>query len=237
MKRAIVLSALLAISAGAVSAAPLIDGSVKAGKKLAARCAGCHGLDGNSASAKFPKLAGQHATYIYQQLKLFKSGKRSNPIMQAQAATLSEQEMKNLAVYYAAQEIDPGVVTNEDLAQLGAKIYHGGLPEFDVPACSGCHGPAGLGNPAAGYPRISGQHAEYIVQELKAYRSGKRSGYPGAAIMAGVTRGLSNHQIKALAAYITALVPAQRKHQNTTGALFQDPPEAKAAKAESKTSE
>lgn len=225
-KCAILASLWLALTAGAVMAAPLIDGSVEAGKKKSAVCAACHGVDGNSTSAQFPKLAGQHATYIYRQLKLYKSGQRSGTIMQAQAAALSQQDMKDLAVYFAAQEIKPGFVPNIDLAQLGAKIYHGGLPEFDVPACSGCHGPAGLGNPAAVYPRISGQHAEYIAQELKAYRTGKRSGYPQAEIMAGVTRGLSNHQIKALAAYITGLMPAQPTQANTSGALLQDPPEA-----------
>lgn len=226
-KRAILVSVLLALSAGAVTAAPLVDGNLKAGKKKSAVCAACHGADGNSSSPKFPDLAGQHATYIVEQLQLFKSGKRSNPIMQAQASALSTQDMKDIAVYFAAQEAKPGVVKNMDLAQLGAKIYHGGLPEFDVPACSGCHGPSGLGNAAAVYPRISGQHAQYIVAQLKAYRTGKRSGYARAEIMESVTRGLSNHQIKALAAYVTALMPAKPSHDNAGGALLQNPPEPK----------
>lgn len=224
-KHATLVGLLLALSNAVAMAAPLIDGNVEAGRKLAAQCAGCHGLDGNSSSAKFPKLAGQHATYIYQQLQLFKSGQRKNAIMNSMASGLSKQEMKNLAVYYASQEIKPSLVPNVDLAQLGAKIYHGGLSEFDVPACSGCHGPSGLGNPAAVYPRISGQHAEYIAAELRAYRTGKRGGYPRAEIMEGVTRGLSNHQIKALAAYITGLMPAKPTHDNDSGALLEDPPE------------
>lgn len=220
--RAILVSLLLTFAAGAVAAAPLVEGDVQAGKKKSAVCAACHGVDGNSASPQFPKLAGQHAQYIYNQLKLFKSGQRENAIMSAQAAALSEQDMKDLAVYYAAQQIKPGVVPNVSLAQLGAKIYHGGLPEFDVPACSGCHGPAGLGNPAAGYPRISGQYADYIAKQLLVYRNGQRSGYPAAEIMEGVTRGLSNQQIEALAAYVTGLVPAEPGQENTAGALLQN---------------
>lgn len=229
-KRAILASLLLIISAGAVTAAPLVDGSAKAGKAKSAVCAACHGADGNGISPQFPKLAGQNARYIYEQLKLFKSGKRSNAIMSAQAAALSEQDMKDLAVYFAAQKIKPGVVPDIELAQLGAKIYHGGLPEFDVPSCAGCHGPAGLGNPAAAYPRISGQYAQYIVKELKAYRAGTRGDYPHAEIMHGVTRGLSDHDIEALAAYVTGLMPAEPGHNNTSGALLQDPPEPDSSK-------
>lgn len=218
--------AVLACTAGAE---PLIDGDSKAGQKKAAVCAACHGATGNSASAQFPKLAGQGAPYIYQQLKLFKSGKRDNAIMQAQAAGLSEQDMKDLAAYYAAQQIKPGVVAKPELAQAGAVIYHGGKPEAGVPACSGCHGPSGQGNPAARYPRISGQHAQYIAQELTAYRTGERGGYPRAEVMQGVTRGLTNADIKALAAYITGLMPAEPGSLNTSGALMQDLPESATA--------
>lgn len=224
-KRAILVFLLLAISAGAVVAAPLVDGNAEAGKKKSAVCAACHGADGNSASAQFPKIAGQNANYIFEQLQLFKSGVRENAIMSAQAAALSEQDMKDLAAYFSQQKTKPGVVPDIKLAQEGAKIYHGGAPEFDVPACSGCHGPSGLGNPAAAYPRISGQHAEYIVAQLTAYRDGTRGGTDHAVIMQGVTRGLSDHQIKALAAYVTGLMPAQADQQNTSGALLQNPPE------------
>lgn len=226
-KHAILVSLLLAVSVGTVTAAPLIDGNIKAGKKKSAVCAACHGADGNSTSAKFPKLAGQNATYIFKQLKLYKSGKRKGTIMQGQVASLSKQDMKDLAVYFASQKIKPGVVKNVELAQLGAKIYHGGDPEHNVPACSGCHGPSGLGNPAAVYPRISGQHAKYLVAELKSYRKGTRGDYPHAKIMHGVTRGLSPHQIKALATYISGLMPAKPKHDNPSGALLQNPPKPK----------
>src|SRR5699024_5153610 len=150
-----------------------VDGNTKAGKKIATTCAGCHGASGNSTIAQYPKLAGQGALYIYQQLKLFKNGKRSNAIMKAQASRLSEQDMKDVAAYYAEQQTKPGVVTQPELAQMGAKIYHGGKPESGIPACAGCHGPAGLGNPAAQYPRISSQHAKYITKQLEAYRAGK----------------------------------------------------------------
>ncbi|HLQ86063.1 MAG TPA: c-type cytochrome [Salinisphaeraceae bacterium] len=223
-KRAILVSLLL-VSAGAVTAAPLVDGDVEAGAEAAAVCAACHGSDGNSSSAEFPKLAGQNANYIFRQLQLFKSGEREDAVMNAQAQPLDEQEMKNLAVYYAAQEIEPEVVSDFALAQKGAKIYHGGDPEHAVPACAGCHGPAGLGNPAAAYPRISGQYAEYLVEKLKAYRAGEHGNYAHAQTMSGVSRGLSNDDIKALAAYVSGLMPATDEQENISGALFQNPPE------------
>jgi len=213
---------LLAVSAGAVVAAPLVDGDAEAGKTKSAACAACHGGDGNSASAQFPSLAGQNAPYIVEQLQLFKSGKRDNAIMAAQAKSLSEQDMKDLAAYFSEQKIKPAAVPDVKLAQEGARIYHGGAPEFDVPACAGCHGPSGLGNPAAAYPHISGQHADYIAAQLTAYRDGERNSNDKAVIMQGVTRGLSNHQIKALAAYVTGLMPAEPGQLNENGALLQN---------------
>lgn len=221
-KRAILVFLLLAGVAGAAVAAPLVDGDADAGKTKSAACAACHGADGNSTSAQFPKLAGQGAGYIVEQLQEFKSGVREDAIMSAQAAALSEQDMKDLAVYFSTQEAKPSVVPDIKQAQAGAKIYHGGAPEFNVPACSGCHGPAGLGNPAADYPRISGQHAEYLVAQLTAYRDGTRGGTDRAEIMQGVTRGLSNQQIEALAAYITGLTPGAAPDGSNNGALLQN---------------
>lgn len=192
--------------AGTVAARPLIDGSAAAGKKKSAVCAGCHGVHGNSTSPQFPKLAGQHATYLYAQLLHFKTGKRDSPIMQAQVAGLSKQDMKDLAVYYSKQQMKPGVASKE-LLDRGAKIYRYGLPEEGIPACAGCHGPSGLGNAAARIPRISSQHAKYLIQELKAFRSGKRSGYPKAEIMVGVTQEMTDRDIKAVATYLQGLQP------------------------------
>lgn len=185
---------------------PLINGNADAGAKTAAVCAACHGQDGNSTVATFPKLAGQHATYIYEQLKEFKSGKRQNPVMQGMAAGLSEQNMKDVAVYYSQQTTKPGVA-DKALVKKGALIYRSGIPDSAVPSCSGCHGPAGLGNAAANYPRLSGQHATYVAEQLKAFRDGTRSSGSLAKIMDGVAKNLSDKDIKALASYVSGLKP------------------------------
>ncbi len=229
-KRSILVPLLLMMTAfaGAVGAEPLIDGDIEAGEQKAAVCASCHGPAGNSVSPQYPKLAGQGAPYLYQQLKLFKDGTRDNAIMQAQAAGLSDQDMKDLAAYFSAQPTQPGVADPE-LAQAGAIIYRAGKPEADVPACAGCHGPAGLGNAAARYPRISGQPAQYTADELRAYRENERTGYLRAEVMQSVAEGLSDADIEALAAYLAGLAPAEPGSMNTSGALMQNMPETASA--------
>lgn len=192
-----------------VQASPLVGGDAAAGAQKATVCASCHGAHGNSTVANFPKLAGQHATYIYEQLQHFKSGVRKNPIMQGMAAGLSDQDMRDLAVYYAQQKIKPGVASKK-LVKKGALLYRAGKPKAGVPACSGCHGPSGLGNGAAKYPRLSGQHAAYIASQLKAYRSGKRSNSKRAKIMTGVADRLTDADIKALASYVSGLQPREK---------------------------
>lgn len=193
------------------SANTLVDGNAKAGKMKSAVCAACHAADGNSTIAQYPKLAGQHATYLLQQLKHFKSGKRDSAIMRVQVASLSVQDMKDLAVYFATQPMQIGVA-NEALVKRGAELYHAGDAEDGIPACAGCHGPAGMGNAAALFPRISGQHAKYLAQQLKAYRAGKRSGYSKAEIMTGVAKNLTDADIKAVTSYLEGLRP--RKEQD-----------------------
>ncbi|WP_353247858.1 c-type cytochrome [Salinisphaera sp. T31B1] len=219
-KRFFVLFGLM-MCAGAVSADPLLDGDAEAGQQKAAVCAACHGPKGNMESAQFPKLAGQGAPYIYEQLKLFKSGERNNAIMMGQASGLSDADMKNLAVYFAAQQTKPGVA-DETIAPAGAVLYHGGNPDKNTPACAGCHGPSGLGNAAAKFPHLSGQNPQYIVTQLTAYRDGTRSGYRNATIMNGVAERLSDADIKALASYVSGLAPSDGKGGgNGHGALMQ----------------
>lgn len=234
-KRFFVLFGLL-ICAGAAAAEPLVEGDVEAGKQKSATCAACHGPQGNMQSDQFPKLAGQGGPYLVQQLKLFKSGERDNPIMMGQAAGLSEQDMKDLAAYYASQQTRIGAA-DVSVAPAGAKIYHGGKPPANVPSCAGCHGPAGLGNAAAAFPRLSGQSASYIASQLKAYRDGARAGYRSAAIMNGVAERLSDADIRALASYVSGLAPANGQANGTEyGALMQNagvPGEPAAAGGES----
>src|SRR5699024_8795793 len=225
-KHAVLIPLLLTIGTGTALAASLVDGDAEDGQEKAAVCASCHGEGGNSSSAEFPDLAGQNANYILRQLKLFKSGEREDAVMQAQAAGLEEQDMKDLAVYFSQQDAEPRAVPDLELAQQGATIYRGGLPEFGVPSCAGCHGPAGMGNPAASYPRIAGQFSKYTAEQLHAYRSGERDNGDLAEIMQDVVRGLSDDQIEAVAAYVAGLTTVGPDEENTSGALLQNPPEA-----------
>ena len=220
-KRFFVLFGLM-ICAGAVTAEPLVDGDVEAGQTKSGQCAACHGPQGNMQSGQFPKLAGQGAPYIYEQLKLFKSGERQNAVMAGQVAGMNDQDMKNLAAYFADQQTRPGAA-DVKVAPAGAAIYHGGDPENDIPSCAGCHGPSGLGNAAAKFPRLSGQSPQYVAAQLKAYRDGKRSGYRNATIMNGVAEDLSDDDIQALASYVAGLGPMTDQSKGKEyGALMQN---------------
>jgi cytochrome c553 len=195
------LTVCLCLAFGVASA------GVKEGQAKSAPCAACHGPDGNSTNPQWPKLAGQHAKYIYQQLRDFKQKERLNPIMNAQAANLSEQDMRDLAAYYAAQTTSPGSA-GDDIPQLGAQLWRGGILERGVPACAACHGPAGLGNAAAVFPRLSYQHAPYVAGELREYRSGERANDP-AEMMRNIASRLSDAEIEAVSQYVSGLHRAQ----------------------------
>jgi cytochrome c553 len=167
-------------------------------------CAVCHGADGNSTNALWPKLAGQHENYIVQQLKNFQSGDRQDPSMSPQAANLSEQDMLDLAAYFSNQTIKGGSAFKDSL-MLGQKIYRGGNKETGVAACIACHGPNGKGNPAAEYPTISGQHAAYTLKQLQDYKSGKRKATDKAEIMRDIAIRMSEAEMQAVTNYIQGL--------------------------------
>ncbi len=196
----------LALSLGfnSVWAADAHQGDAAAGKAKAAVCGACHGADGNSANGEWPKLAGQHAAYLEAQLHAFKSGERNNPIMMGQVASLSDADMKNLSAFYATQALKYGVADPAKVDQ-GASLFRGGKAETGVPACSACHGPQGLGNAAAAYPAVGGQHAAYTAAQLKAYRAGTRAGTDSAKMMSNVAAGLNDADIEALASYLAGL--------------------------------
>ncbi len=165
-------------------------------------CGACHTFDGSRGAAANPILAGQHAEYLVKQLTEFKSGKRANAVMQGMVATLAtEADMKNVAAFYAGKSAKPGFATNKATVALGEKIYRGGIAERKVPACSGCHGPSGAGIPVQ-YPRLAGQHAAYAEAQLLAFRNGTRK---NSAQMTGVTAGMTDTDIKAVADYIAGL--------------------------------
>ena len=186
-------------TAPAQAAPDLQAGETKAG----AICIACHGPMGNSINPEWPKLVGQHPEYIYKQIMNFKEGTRQNVLMSAQAAALTEEDARNLAAYYAAQTQTPGE-TDPAALTLGERIYRGGNPETGVPACSGCHGPAGLGAGLARFPRVSGQHAQYVKLTLGYFRAGTRANDPNG-MMRGVAARMTDQEIAAVSQYIQGL--------------------------------
>jgi len=178
-------------------------GDIEAGKSKSAACAACHGADGNSMNPAWPKLAGQGAPYIYSQLAMFKDGTRQNALMAGQAAGLSDQDMHDLAAYYASLTGSPSAADPE-LVEQGESIYRGGIADKEVAACMACHSPSGAGNPTAQFPKLSGQHAAYTAAQLKAYRSMERN-YPAAQIMVKVAERMTDAEIQAVAEYMAGL--------------------------------
>jgi cytochrome c553 len=206
VRRAALAMSFAIAGAGAWAAEPAKDGADLArGQKIAAEvCAACHGPDGNSPLPENPKLAAQAADYIAKQLADYKAGKeRKSPIMSPMAAPLSEADMRAVAAHYAVQKPRPGAARNKETVSLGQKLYRGGNPATGVPACSGCHGPDGAGIPAQ-YPRLSGQHAQYTVAQLRAFRSVERSNDPNQ-MMRAIAARMSDQEIAAVADYISGL--------------------------------
>ncbi|ASK35704.1 cytochrome c4 [Alcanivorax sp. N3-2A] len=199
----------------AVLAAPaaLAAGDAEAGKEKATPCAACHGQDGNSPSGQYPSLAGQGEPYLLEQLKAFKSGARNNAIMAGMVANLSDQDMQDLAAYFADQSIQPGQADPE-LVEAGERLYRGGDMKNGIPACSGCHGPGGQGVAAAHFPALGGQHAEYLEAQLKAFRAAGRGDLGDnlvvrendpQAMMRTIAGKMSDGQIKAVASFLSGL--------------------------------
>lgn len=187
----------------AVSTSVMAAGNAAAGKSKAVMCAACHGADGNSPSDMFPKLAGQGEAYIVKQLIEFKSGVRNNAVMASMVAALSEEDMADIAAYYASNKITPGAVS-EDLFVAGQQIYRAGNKESGLPACMACHGPAGAGVPAAKWPALSGQHSAYIEAQLKSFAAGTRSNDPNS-MMRDIASKMTAEEMKAVAAYVAGL--------------------------------
>jgi cytochrome c553 len=202
MKRAsVVAAAFLVATASAQDKAQGIAGQV---------CAACHAPDGNSLAAANPKIAGQIAEYLQKQLHDFKaqSGKkplRESAIMNGMVANLSDEDMNGLAAFYAGQAQKPAAAADKELAAIGQKLWRGGDSTHGIPACAGCHGPAGAGIPAQ-FPRLSGQFAEYIAAQLTAFREGKRTNDQNG-VMRGVAAHMNDGQIRAVAEYAAGLRP------------------------------
>ena len=178
-------------------------GNAEAGKAKAAVCGACHGMDGNSVNPEWPNLAGQGEAYIYKQLTDFKAKRRENATMSPQVASLSDQDMKDLAAFFSSQKVKGGKA-DKSKVELGETVYRGGNSATGVAACTGCHGPDGAGNPAAKFPRLAGQKAKYVENQLKAFRVGARSNDAGK-MMRNLAAHLSDAEIEAVAQYITGL--------------------------------
>ncbi len=168
---------------------------------FAGACAACHGADGNSGTPLNPILAQQHPQYLVKQLQEFKSGKRANAVMSGMAATLSDEDMKNVAYWLHSKTAKPGFAKDKELVALGERIYRGGIADRQVAACAGCHSPNGAGIPAQ-YPRLGGQHADYLSAQLTGFRDGLRK---NNLQMSQVAAKLNDREIKAVSDYIAGL--------------------------------
>lgn len=200
----LLLGSFLGILAGiCASALSRAAGSVEEGQSKSTACIACHGANGNSPNPEWPNLAGQNETYIKRQLQAFKSGARQNPLMTPMATGLSEDDMDDLAAYFA-QQMPQGLEADPAKVALGQRLYRGGDMRLGTAACGACHGPGGDGNPAAGYPAIHGQHAAYAAAQLRAYRSGTRQTDPNQ-MMRNVASTLTDEQIDAVASYLQGL--------------------------------
>lgn len=199
----------MAVVAGAAMAAqPKAD--IAKGKEIATNiCAACHAADGNSGIAMYPKLSAQHANYIFKQTKDIKDGKRTTGAAASMAPlvmSLSDQDIANVAAFFATQHPKAGETNPKENPELGARIYRSGIAAKKVPACMSCHGPSGAGMPAGGtdivaYPRLGGQHKAYIVQQMQAYQSGQRTN----TIMNDIAKRMSDEELNAVANFIQGL--------------------------------
>ena len=204
------------LMASLIVAVPAFAGDAAAGSGLTAACAACHGADGNSMAPTFPKLAGQGEKYLLKQLEDIQKGAakggRDVPEMTGQLTSLSQTDLENIAAYYASKDMGlAGSKDDKELLELGAKIYRAGIKEVGVPACIGCHSPTGAGNAPAGFPKLGGQHADYIAKQLRDFRAGAEYTDKGRhndgdtrIMRSGVAR-ISDKEIDAVANYIAGL--------------------------------
>jgi cytochrome c553 len=216
MNKAIAVMALSIIFTGAIGLSQAA-GNARAGKTKTTSCAGCHGDDGNSIAPIFPKLAGQHASYLAKQLYDFKNHSRGNQSMEAIAAPLSDQDIEDIGAFYATQKIsfqnkdgdryldaDKEVQVTEELSNAGKTLYLSGNAETGVPACSACHGPTGAGNAPAGFPALKGQFGAYAAKTLSDYKSGARTSDP-ESMMQTIAKRMTENEINAVSAHIANL--------------------------------
>ncbi|WP_198781799.1 c-type cytochrome [Shewanella putrefaciens] len=203
------LALALSVVVAAISSPAIAEGNAEAGKTKIIVCSACHGMDGNSMIDMYPKLAGQHATYLQKQLHDFRSaaqtgGKdgRMDPIMGGMSIALSDQDILDIGAYFSSQTLQVAEV--KDVPELGAKLYKGGDVSRGITACMACHGPDGKGAELAGFPALAGQHANYIKIQLTKFRdAGRNNDLNG--MMQDVAKKLSDSDIDALSKYLSSL--------------------------------
>jgi cytochrome c553 len=205
------IAAAPATAPGSVPSDPFTTGKAASGEPKAALCSACHGPNGNSVNPEWPRLAGQSAVYIAEQLRLFRSGVRDNPIMKPLAASLSDQDISDLAVYYEAQT-PTGLEADPSYWKSGEALYLSGDTARGVPPCVACHGPVGRGNLAAGYPALRAQQSVYVVKQLNDYASGARYTAPipaqasrNGVMMLTLARRLTPEEIRDVASYLQGM--------------------------------
>jgi cytochrome c553 len=210
MNKAIAVMAISIIFTGAIGPSQAA-GNARLGKTKTTSCASCHGDDGNSIAPMFPKLAGQHASYLAKQLNDFKNHSRTDQSMEAMAAALSDQDIEDIGAFYATQKIsfqnkdaDEKVRITEALSDAGKNLYVNGNTETGVPACNACHGPTGAGIAPAGFPVLKGQFGAYVTKTLNDYKSGTRTNDP-EAMMQTIAKRMTENEINAVSAYIANL--------------------------------
>ncbi len=198
------VSVVLAAPAAPVAALVSAKGDVAKGREIAnTLCGACHGADGNSTAAEYPSLAGQPPEYINKQLRNFKSGARKDPIMAPMVVALSTADMLNVAAYLSAQTLRPRVAKDVMRVEEGKRIYKGGNVASGIPACASCHGPAGEGVPVQ-FPRLAGQHAQYLQSQLTGFRNGDRTNDSGK-MMQAIARKMTDREMHAVSMYISNL--------------------------------
>lgn len=203
MKKIIISGVVVFLSLAGVAHAA---GDAAAGQEKSALCAGCHGADGNSMVPTFPNLAGQGEKYLIKQIADFKGmATRKNDTMTGMAMTIAtDQDAADLAAFYSTQKLNSTAVADDSKLAKGREIYKGGNLQTGVPACQGCHGPDGAGNTAAGYPQLKGQHADYTMAQLRAFRDGSRSNDDRSVMRSALPR-MTDAELEAVAHYIASL--------------------------------
>jgi cytochrome c553 len=197
---------------GATPDSPLFTGKAQDGATKTAVCTACHGPNGNSANPEWPRLAGQSAVYVSEQLHLFKTQVRANPVMMPMASALSDQDISDIAVYFEAQTLQ-GLEADPSYWKAGQELYTRGDKARNIPACAACHGPGGRGNLVAGYPALRAQQSVYVVKQLNDYATGAR--YTGAknpaqpsrngAMMLAIAKRLTPEDIRNVSSYVQGL--------------------------------